>query len=97
MPHKSRTTSEGQRETQLILPRLYKQQYLLREINMSLASMDLQSILHSTLSRIWKPTFKHVVLCKSSSNSKCDTYTLIKFALEATKIVEGRAKLFMAM
>ena len=63
---------------------------------MSLATSMVLSISLSTLSQTWKTTLKHVALCKSSSFSKCDTCTLIKLALEATKIVKERAKLFMA-
>lgn len=96
MAHKSRTTSEGQREMQLMLLGLYKKQDILKEINMRLASMDLQSISHYTLSGTWKTIFKHVALFKSSSFWKCDTCTWIKFALEATKIVKEKAKLFMS-
>lgn len=95
MPHRSRTTTEGERETQLVLSGLYKQQDILREVNMTLSSLQLKSISHSTLSRLWRTVFKHVGLCKASSFSKCDTCTSIKNALEATKVVEERAKLFM--
>ena len=44
MPHKSRTSIDGNRETQLVLPSMYKQVDILREVNAPLASLGYSSL-----------------------------------------------------
>ena len=77
MPHRSRTTFEGDRENHHVLVGVYKQQDILREVNIMLTSSGFKMISHSTLSRLWRTIFKQVSLCKSSSFSKCDICTSI--------------------
>ena len=95
MPHKSRTSAYGGRETQLVLPSMYKQVDILREVNATLASLGYSTLSQPTFSRLWNTTFKIVSLSKTSTFSKCDTCTAIKLKLESTKVQEERAKLFI--
>ena len=95
MPHKSRTSINGDRETQLVLPSMYKQVDILREVNATLGSLGYSSLSQPTFSRLWNTTFKTVSLSKTSTFSKCDVCTAIKLKLESTKVQEERAKLFL--
>ena len=95
MPHKSRTSIYGSRETQLVLPSMYKQVDIMREVNETLASLGYSCLSQPTFSRLWNTTFKTVSLSKTSTFSKCDICTAIKMKLESTKVQEERAKLFI--
>ena len=95
MPHKSRTSAYAGRETQLVLPSMYKQVDILRKVNATLASLGYSTLSQPTFSRLWNTTFKIVSLSKTSTFSKCDTCTAIKLKLESTKVQEERAKLFI--
>ena len=65
MPHRSRTTFEGDRDNRHVLVGVYKQQDILREVNIMFTSSGSKTISHSTLSRLWRTIFKQVSLCKS--------------------------------
>ena len=95
MPHKSRTSVYGDHETQLVLPSMYKQVDILREVNATLTSLGYSSLSQPTFSRLWNTTFKIVSLSKTSTFSKCDMCTTIKLKLESTKVQEELAKLFI--
>ena len=94
MPHKLRTSMHGTRETQQVLPSMYKQVDILREVNDTLVSLNYKTLSQPTFSRLWNTVFKTVSLSKSSTFSKCDICTAIKAKLESTRNQEERAKYF---
>lgn len=94
MPHKTRTSMHGTRETQRVLPSMYKQVDILREVNDTLMSLNYKPLSQPTFSRLWNTVFKTVSLSKSSTFSKCDICTTIKAKLESTKNQEERARYF---
>ncbi len=92
MPHKSRTTMHGTRETQRVLPSMYKQVDILREVNDTLITLGYKTLSQPTFSRLWSTVFKTVTLSKTSTFSKCDICTSIKVKLESTKNQVERAR-----
>ena len=71
MPHKSRTMQDGSRETQLVIPDVYKQVDIWAEVNGTLEQLGCKHMSMSTFNRIWNTEFKHVSLAKTSEFSKC--------------------------
>ena len=57
MPHRSRTTCEGDRDNHHVLAGVYKQQDILCEVNITRTSLGSETISHSTLSRLWRMVF----------------------------------------
>lgn len=92
MPHRSRTTMHGARETQRVLPTMYKQVDILREVNDTLVSLEYRPLSQPSFSRLWNTEFKTVSLSKTSTFSKCDICTAIKVKLESTKNQEEHAR-----
>ena len=90
MPHKSRTMQDGSRETQLVIPDVYKQVDIWEEVNATLEAVGCKQMSLSTFNRIWNTEFKHVTLAKTSEFSKCSICSEIKDQLAATKCLEER-------
>ena len=92
MPHKSRTTMHGARETQRVLPSMYKQVDILREVNDTLVTLKYKKLSQPSFSRLWNTVFKTVALSKTNNFSKCDICTTLKVKLESTKNQVERAR-----
>ncbi len=90
MPHKSRTMQDGSRETQLVIPDVYKQIDIWTEVNGTLEQLGCKKMSMSTFNRIWNTEFKHVSLTKTSEFSKCAICSEIKEQLAATKCLQER-------
>ena len=93
MPHKCRTLVDGSRETQLVIPEIYRQTDILYEVNLGLKKLGYSLISSSSFNRIWNTEFKHVTLSKTSEFSKCSICTGIKAQLSGTKVQEERDRL----
>lgn len=89
MPHKSRTTIDGSRETQKVLPAAYTQEILRADVNTVLKQIGIpNSVSTSAFNKMWNTDFKDVTISKHSSFSKCDTCTELKDQIRASKTIE---------
>ena len=65
MPNKSRTMLDGSRETQLVIPKTYKQVDILDDINTTLGQLGYEKKLSkSSFGRIWNEVFPRISLNK---------------------------------
>lgn len=85
MPHKSRTTSDGVRETQKVLPSTYTQETICQEVNGILHLMNIQPVSLPKFNRLWKTEFRNVTIAKHNAFSKCDKCISLKAKMRAAK------------
>jgi hypothetical protein len=85
MPHRSRTMSDGIRETQKVLPSTYTQESICEEINGTLKLMNIQPISLPAFNKLWNTEFKNVTIARHSSFSKCDKCIALKAKIRAAK------------
>lgn len=92
MPHRCRTTNEGIRDTQYVLPSVYKLKDIQEEINGQLQTSNGRGISQPTFSRLWNKEFKEVQIATNNGFTKCDICTSIKEKMQSTKVESERLK-----
>ena len=98
MPHKCRTTFEGERETQKVLPSMYRMKEIMEDCNFNLInSHGMPIISQPTFSRLMNRSFPEVTTTKYNQFSKCAECVRIKNARKCTIDPKERAMLKQEM
>ena len=83
---------DGSRETQLVIPKTYKQVDILDDINTTLGQLGYKKKLSkSSFGRIWNEEFPRIALTKTSELSKCSLCSSLKARLAVKPSLQERA------
>ena len=94
MPSKRRAMLDGSRETQLVIPKTYKQVDILDDMNITLDQLGYEKkMLKSSFGRIWSKESPHVALIKKCKLSKCSLCSSLKARLESKPSLQERARI----